>query len=189
MRKVIAEIAISLDGFIEGPNGELDWFIFDDPVSYGSDFLQRFDTIFYGRVAYERFGLQLSPRSDSEAEKEFYVNISNMRRYVFSRSRKHLPGNGMVISGNIDREVLRIKDEEGKDIWLCGGADILKSFAELDLIDEYVFCVHPVVLGGGKPVFRNVNTRINLKLNDQDTRRNGIIHVKYTPQTRKMNRL
>lgn len=191
MRKVIAEIAISIDGFIEGPNGELDWIGTgnchdEDKFLYANNFLKRFDTIFYGRVTYEKFGIaRLESSSHSEAEQEFDNTLSNMRKYVFTRSIKHVPGNGMVISQNVDSEVKRIKDEEGKDIWLCGGANILTTFMSMDLIDEYILSVQPTILGSGKPFFENVTSRFNLKLLRMEKLNSGVVILNYKPVQRK----
>jgi dihydrofolate reductase len=185
MRKVIAEIAISLDGFIEGPNGALDWLVFDEEVPYSSAFLKGFDTIFYGRVAYERFGV---PRSENpslpEGEREFNEMVNNMRKYVFSRTAKHVQGNGMMINNHIESEVKRIRDEEGKNIWLCGGAGIYKTFIDLDLIDEYQLAIQPRVLGSGKPLFRNLATPLNLKLLRTENLKSGVVRLHYQPESR-----
>ncbi len=185
MRKVIFESAISVDGFIEGPDGEMDWLAFGQERFNPTEFLSRFDTIFYGRKAYERFGV---PRSTdefvSEAQREFYFTINQMRKYVFSRKEKHLPGNGMVVSENLETEVKRIREEEGKNIWFCGGPDILKTFADLDLVDEYVFTVHPVALRSGKPLFDGIKRPMNLKLLDKRNLKSGVIGLRYQPESR-----
>jgi dihydrofolate reductase len=185
MRKVIFESAISIDGYMEGPNGELDWLVFEEADGDATAFLAAFDTIFYGRKAYEKFGVPRAPDPELvAAEREFYYTISTMRKYVFSRRKKHVPGNGMVISENLESEVLRIRDEEGKNIWFCGGADILKTFAELDLIDEYILTVHPVVLSEGKSLFGSLKKPLNLKLLNQYNLKSGVVILHYRPESR-----
>ena len=180
-------MAVSLDGFIEGPNGELDWFesdsYRDEEVRYANEFLPGFDTIFYGRVAYEKFGVPrpIDP-AQTEAEREFNNTVNNTRKYVFSRTLKHVAGNGMVINGNMEAEVKRIREEDGKDIWFCGGADILTAFVELDLVDEYVFVVNPVVLGSGKPLFQNIRSRLDLKLIKTQRLKSGVVVLHYRPE-------
>lgn len=188
MRKVIFESAVSIDGFIEGPNGELDWLVLEETEDGVNGFLSGFDTIFYGRKAYERFGIPPSVTPDlPDAEREFYYAISTMRKYVFSRKRKHVPGNGMVVSENLEAEVIRIRGEEGKNIWFCGGADILKTFAELDLIDEYILAVHPVLLYSGKPLFASVKKPLNLKLINRYSLKSGVVILHYCPESRIKN--
>ena len=188
MRKVIFESAVSIDGFIEGPNGEMDWLVFEEEICNASEFLSEFDTIFYGRKAYEKFGIPRFLEPDlPEAEREFYNTIHAMRKYVFSRTEKHVAGNGMVVSENLEAEVIRIREEEGKNIWLCGGADILKTFADLDLIDEYVLTVHPVLLSSGKPLFAGIKKPLNLKLIDKKNLKSGVVILHYRPETRLKN--
>jgi dihydrofolate reductase len=186
MRKLIAEMAVSLDGFIEGPKGEMDWL---EPLPSGvqastffNTFLSAFDTIFYGRVAYERFGVEgaLNP-SLPEEQRLLSSKANNMRKYVFSRKLKHVAGNGMVISNNVEAEVRRIKEEDGRDIWLCGGACITKSLSTLNLIDEYILAVQPVILGSGKPLFHTMTERMRLKLVDKKKLPSGIVLLRYNP--------
>lgn len=185
MRKVILESAISMDGFIEGPNGELDWLICDEEICNAAEFLARFDTVFYGRKAYEKLGIRpLEDGSLSEGAMQFLEDVNGMRKYVFSRVKKHVAGNGMVIFENLEQEVRRISEEEGKNIWFFGGADILKTFAELDLIDEYVLSVHPVLLRSGKALFSDTRNQLNLRLMEKRKLRSGVIKLYYRPESR-----
>lgn len=187
MRKVIFEIAVSVDGFIEGSKGELDWLtpINEEEAICANTFLSEFDTIFYGRDAYEKFGVP-RPLDDiqAEAEREFHLTINNMRKFVFSRKAKHVAGNGMVIGENLEAEVRRISGEDGKNIWFCGGADILKTFIDLDLIDEYMLAVQPVILSSGKSLFRSLPRRLNLKLIKAQNLKSGVVVLYYQPGNR-----
>jgi dihydrofolate reductase len=186
MRKVIAEIAVSVDGLIEGPGGELDWLNFEEETRYANGFLAGIDTIFYGRKTYEKFGLP-RPTDDSvpQDEREFNETINSMRKYVFSRTVKHVAGSGMVIGSNLLEEVNRIKDEDGKDIWLCGGQQIIRVFTGLDLIDEYMLAVQPSILGSGKPLFTDFG---QLKLRLLQTRKltSGVIVLHYLPERKNL---
>jgi dihydrofolate reductase len=175
MRKVIAEIAVSLDGYIEGPNGELDWLIFDEEQEYVNEFLSKFEVIFYGRVAYERFGAFFN------REHNYTETVCSMRKYVFSNTVKHVPGNGMVINDNIEETVMQIREEEGKDIWLCGGAGIIQTFTSLNLVDEYILAVQPVVLGTGKRLFGNIPLPLKLDLIDTERLTSGVVILHYRP--------
>ena len=185
MRKIVFESAMSIDGFIEGPDGDMDW-LFPaaqtcDPVA----FLSGFDTIFYGRKAYEKFGCpRLVSDELSDGEREFFYAIAAMRKYVFSRTAKHVAGNGMVISKDLEREVRRIRDEAGKNIWFFGGPEILRSFAELDLVDEYILTVHPVLLRSGKPLFPGGEKPLNLKLVRKEKLESGVVILHYRPESR-----
>jgi dihydrofolate reductase len=182
MRKIIFEMAMSLDGYIEGPNGELDWLIFEKNGAYTNEFLLDFDTIFYGRLAYEKFGItRVAGPLQTEAQREFYEALNGTRKYVFSRTAKHVLGNAMVIHDNLLTEVRRIRNEDGKNIWLCGGADIFSTFVELDLIDEYIFTIHPRILGSGKLLFQNIRKRLNLKLIHAQNLASGVVALHYIP--------
>jgi len=184
MRKVIFESAVSVDGFIEGPNGEFDWWNFYDGYYNALAFLSRFDTIFYGRKAYERFGAADKTEELPEGQRQFLEAVRYMRKYVFSRAKKHVAGNAMVVSDNIEAEVNRIREEEGRSIWFCGGAEIFRTFADLDLIDEYVLTIHPVVLRSGKPLFDGIKKPLNLELLDKRNLNSGVVKLHYRPQSR-----
>lgn len=186
MRKVIAEIAVSVDGLIVGHGDALDWSAFREETRYVSEFLAGIDTIFYGRKTYEKFGLpRMNDEGVPEDEREFNDAINNMRKYVFSRTVKHVAGSGMVIGTNLQSEVNRIKDEDGKDIWLCGGQQIIKTFAELDLTDEYMVAVQPSILGSGKPLLTDLG---QVKLSLLQTRKltSGVIVLHYLPERKKL---
>jgi len=182
MRKIIAEIAVSVDGYIEGSKGELDWLVFDEEPAFVNNFLSRFEVIFYGRRAYERMGIYLAATAAPDSEIEYHDTFNHIRKYVFTRSRRHVPGNAMVINGSIRERVMQIKAEEGKDIWLCGGAEILSTFANLDLIDQYILSVQPVILGSGKPLFSGVRRRIPLELVHAECLTSGVVLLHYVPK-------
>jgi dihydrofolate reductase len=185
MRKIIFGSAVSVDGFIEGPNGELDWLAYDEGIFDPVAFVSQFDTVFFGRKAYEKFAVSAAAdRQWTTTRWLFHLTISHMRKYVFSRTEKHLAGNGMVISANIPAEVDRIRREQGKNIWFGGGANILNTMAALDLIDEYVLMVHPVSLGIGKPLFAGRKRPLDLHLLDQHRLPSGVMTLRYQPQSR-----
>ena len=164
MRKVILEVSVSLDGFIEGPGGDLDWLRLDPEPCDVERFLSDFDTLFFGRKAYERVAFPIVPEGELWHPDMNLFRLGGIRKYVFSRTRRHVEGNAMVIREDLASEVLRIRAEDGKDIRLCGGADILNVFSDLDLIDRYHLRVHPVLLKEGKPLFQESGYRPELKL-------------------------
>ncbi|MFC4874923.1 dihydrofolate reductase family protein [Negadavirga shengliensis] len=183
MRKVILNLAVSLDGFIEGPHGEIDWCIFDDEVA---DELNRFisnvDTILYGRKSYELFGNYVPGSDGDESEKAFYEKVGQMKKYVFSTTLQEAKANDSLVRDQIAAQVQQIKQGDGKDIWLFGGAGLITSFINLNLIDEYQIGLHPVVLGGGLPLFRDIRERINLNLVQSKAFRSGMTLLYYHPK-------
>lgn len=165
MKKIKLNVAVSLDGLIEGPNGEYDWCFTDQ--DYGmTEFLDSIDTILFGRKSYE---LLIKDFSDYYPDKT---------KYVFSRTILNFP-NATVISDNIVERIYQIKNQPGKDIFLFGGADIVRQLMDADLIDEMHLSVHPVVLGKGKPLFSGLNERKALKLSDSIKYSSGLVQLVY----------
>ncbi len=177
MRKLILGVAVSLDGFIEGPNGEYDWCFTDQ--DYGlSDFFKRIDTLFIGRKTYE---MAQSAQSMGEAGG---TGFPKFKEYIFSTTLTAVKDGAVLIKTNIKEEVEKIKNDssvssEGKDIWLFGGAGLTSSLLNLGLIDEISLAVHPIILGGGKSLFSDITKRIHLKLVDTKTYSTGLVALTY----------
>jgi dihydrofolate reductase len=151
MRKVILGVAVSLDGFIEGPEGEYDWC---PPPSQREmdDFMNRIDSIFFGRKSFELVGAMAFP------EKEVFV---------FSSSLKEVRGKNIhLISGDIAVQVHEIKNKPGKDIWLYGGASLTTTFINEGWVDEMWLGLVPIILGNGKPLFVDIKQRTHFKLKE-----------------------
>lgn len=142
MRKVILDLAVTLDGFIEGPNGEIDWCILDDDMGFDK-FLLGIDTIFYGRVSYDAWGNYQPETSATQAETALWDAVHSKEKIVFS-SQVRDDENATFVSSDIAQTVTDLKAKQGKDIWLYGGAGLIKTFIESNLIDVYRLSVHPV---------------------------------------------
>lgn len=169
MRKIILGLAVSLDGFIEGPNGEYDWCFTDQ--DYGmTDFFKRIDSLFIGRRSYE---LLLKMGDDA------MPGFPKLKEYVFSTTLKEVRPGALLIQGNTKEIVEKIKQEPGKDIWLFGGASLTTSFLNLNLIDEMSLAIHPIILGSGKPLFSDIKNRISLNLIDTKTYSSGLVNLVY----------
>ena len=169
MRKIIVNLCCSLDSFIEGANGEIDWCFTDQ--DYGmTPFLHQVDTIIFGRHSYVQL-LEMAPGA-----------FDDKQRIVISETLKSDKPNTVIISSNIKKEIHKLIDQPGKDIWFFGGASLLSTFLNLDLIDELMIAVHPLILGSGKPLFKNINQRKNLKLTDTKTYSTGLVQLFYKVQ-------
>lgn len=177
MKKIILDLAVTLDGFIEGPNGEIDWCIMDDDMDFDG-FLSGIDTIFYGRVSYDTWGNYQPDAGAGVAEQNLWKNVHAKNKFVFS-SRHRQDENATFISGHITDKVAEIKQQGGKDIWLYGGASLIRSFIGAGLIDVYRISVHPVALGAGKPLFENLQERVKLKLIKTNVFRSGVVQLIY----------
>ena len=160
MRKIIAGLNISLDGFTQGPNGEMDWLNLDKPAGWKdrhADLMQQLksaDTFLLGRVTYQI-------------------------RTILAGSRDVQWKNTKLIKDNVAEEVTKLKREPGKDILVPGGAGIVSTLTDLGLIDEYNLLVNPVVLGKGKHLFKDVNHRRDLKLVKTRTLDSQIVALTY----------
>jgi dihydrofolate reductase len=180
MKKIILNLAVTLDGFIEGPNGEIDWCIMDDDMDFGG-FISSIDTIFYGRLSYDAWGNFQPDATTSPAEKEMWQGIHSKNKFVFS-SQNRQDENAIFISSDIANKVAEIKQQAGKDIWLYGGASLIKTFINLGLIDIYKVSVHPIALGSGKPLFEDLKERIGLRLIETNVFKSGVVQLTYEPK-------
>ena len=178
MRKIILDLAVTLDGFIEGLNGEVDWCIMDPDMGF-DDFLNSVDTILYGRKSYEKWGQYTPDKNASEAERDLWDLVHSKKKLVFSKSLKDVEPGVILINDNIFNQINKMKNESGKNLWLYGGASLITTFIDLGLIDEYRLSVHPVVLGAGKPLFTDVKKRINLELIENKSFSSGVVQLRY----------
>lgn len=168
MRKVILGLAVSLDGFIEGPQGEYDWCFTDQ--DYGlTDFSKRIDALVMGRKTYEVAKAYEGPKPWSDA-----------RTYVFSRTMEPTQ-DVTLLRGDLVKSMRELKSKPGKDLWLFGGAELTTQFINHNLIDEYWLSVHPILLGAGKPLFHDIATRKKLKLLQSKVYDTGLVSLRYAP--------
>jgi dihydrofolate reductase len=169
MRKVVLNLAVSLDGFIEGPNGEYDWCLTDQ--DYGmTEFFSTTDSIFIGRKSYEMV---------AGMEDEYFPVIEKI--YVFSDTLLAVDHEKVevVTSASFDTKVKTILEEEGANIWMFGGASLISAFIEKKLISQIILSVHPLLLGGGKPLFQNLTDKVDLLLVDTKTYDTGLVQLNY----------
>ncbi len=167
MRKVILFIASSLDGFIAGKNGEIDWLFTDRDYGYAG-FFKTIGVVIMGRKTYEQaltFGEY--PYMGAEG-------------YVLSRSRAGTTDENVTfISGDVADFVRSLKAKRGKEIWLVGGSEAIRTFIEHDLIDEFIISIHPVIFGDGIPLFHPPLPKRYLRLQNCKTFDTGLVQVTY----------
>ncbi|MDF1508936.1 dihydrofolate reductase family protein [Robertmurraya sp. DFI.2.37] len=177
-RRVILDLAVTLDGFIEGPNGEVDWCIMDPDMDFNK-FLNQIDTILYGRKSYDIWGQYIPKNEDSDTDKEMWRLVHSKEKYVFSRTQKETDNRAILINDNIVEEVNKLKKKPGRDIWLYGGSSLITTFINLGLVDEFRLSVHPIILGEGKPLFIDINKRINLQIVETKKFSSGVVQLTY----------
>jgi dihydrofolate reductase len=182
MRKLIYSMSVSLDGFMAGPGGEIDWSVPDDELfrfhteqvrELGGHLLGRrlYETMAYWETAEEQPSLP-------EPEREFARIWKDLPKVVFSRTLETVVGNTRLVRDGTAEEVARLKEEPGKDL-AVGGAGLAAGLMELGLIDEFRPFVIPVVLGGGTPFFPAVDEKVALELVETRTFGGGVVYLRY----------
>jgi dihydrofolate reductase len=178
MRKVILSIMVSVDGFIEGPNKELDWHVFDEEMEehMSTQVLNKVDGILLGRVAYQLMADYWPTATDSIAPQ-----MNDLPKIVFSRTLEKTEWKNSRFVKEIANEISSMKQQPGKDLVLFGGAEIAQEFMRLGLIDEYQLIVNPIVLGSGKLLFKEGNDRKKLSLLNTKSFKCGNVLLFYRP--------
>lgn len=168
---------VSLDGYVEGPNRDITWHVWDNEMAeYMMGFFQTVDTFLYGRVSYELM-LEYWPSQTGE-----FADVMNQTpKIVFSRTLDDVEWNSRLVRENVPEEIQRLKQKPGKDLVLFAGADLASTFIQHDLIDEYRLIVNPVVLGEGTPLFQDVQSRLGLRLTQSRSFRCGNVLLCYEP--------
>ena len=182
MKKVIYLMNVSLDGFIEGPNRELDWTSIDqESYRFFNDQQSDMGTLLYGRRLYEVMTYWETADADpsiSEYEREFARIWKNSSKIVFSKTLEQVQGNARLFRGDIAAEITKLKQQPGKDLEV-GGPNLASTFMQLGLIDEYRLVVHPVVLGSGTPFFPALDNPLKLQLIETRTFDSGVVYLRY----------
>lgn len=171
-RRVILYIAQSLDGYIATENNDISWLsiVERDNEDYGyASFIETVDTVFMGRKTYEKvlsFGIEFPHKGRT--------------CYVLSKTLMGADSNVMFFSGDIVDLVAKIKNEEGQNIFIDGGSEVVREFRDNDLIDEYVVSIIPVLLGKGIRLFKDTDTRNNLELTESKVFDSGLVQLRYS---------
>jgi dihydrofolate reductase len=182
MRKVIYSMGVSLDGFIAGPGGEIDWSAPDEELhrfhnqqtrETGAHLLGRrlYEVMTYWETAEENPSLP-------EHEVEFARIWKDLPKIVFSKTLEKVEGNTKLVRDGIAEEVTKLKEQPGKDLGV-GGAGLASTLIKLGLVDEYRLFVSPVLLGGGTPYFPPLEERIDLELVETRTFGSRVVYLRY----------
>ncbi len=183
MRKLIASINMTLDGFCDHTAVIAD----DELHQHYNELLSNAGTLLYGRITYQLMesywpSVVKNP-TGNKPEDEFAVLIDNVSKIVYSRTLKNVDWKNTELKKEVVKEeVLELKQQEGKNIFV-GSPSLIVTLTKLDLIDEYQICVHPVIIGKGLPLFKNINERISLKLLKTKTLGSGAVTLYYEATT------
>jgi dihydrofolate reductase len=182
MRKLIYSMGVSLDGFIAGPDSEIDWSAPDEELHrFHNQQARETGAYLYGRRLYEvmRYWETADEEpSAPEHELEFARIWKDTPKIVFSKTLEEVEGNARLVRDGVAEEVAKLKKQPGKEL-AVGGAGLASTFMKLGLIDEYRLFVSPVVLGGGTPYFPARDERINLELVETQTFGSRVLYVRY----------
>jgi dihydrofolate reductase len=185
MRKLILFMHTSLDGFVAGPNGEMDWINVDEKMfEYAGRQTDNSSTALYGRVTYEMMESYWPTAGNQPNASRHDIEHSNwynkVEKVIVSRSlkNKNIP-NTKIISKNLSEEIEKLKQQPGKDIVIFGSPSASHSLMELNLIDEYRLFISPVLLGKGIPLFKNISDKVNLKLAESNMFSSGVVMLHY----------
>jgi dihydrofolate reductase len=152
MRRVRYSVAMSLDGYIAGPNGESDWIIMDPDIDFRALF-RDFDTVLMGRKTYE-----------AARRKGGGGTMPGLQAYVFSHTLRQSDCPDVTVSDTPKKTLAALRKRSGKDIWLFGGGSLFRSFLDLGLVDTVEVALIPVLLGGGLPLLLHPARLAKLKL-------------------------
>lgn len=167
MKRIRYSVAMSLDGYIAGPNGEADWIIMDPEIDFGA-LMNSFDTILMGRRTFE------------VAQSYGGGTMPGMKAFVVSRTlRQEDHPNVTILSGDLKEDISKLRSGPGKDIWLFGGGTLFRSLLDAGLVDTVEVAVIPVLLGGGMPLLPPPANRAKLKLAGSKAYTTGILSLEY----------
>jgi dihydrofolate reductase len=183
MGKVIVFNMVTVDGYIAGPNGEIDWHRVDDEFNdFAIDQLSSAEGLIFGRVTYQLMA-SYWPTPSALADDPIVAGKMNaIPKLVFSRTLQMADWqNTRLVKTDAAAEISRLKQLPGGDQYVFGSANLARTLIQNGLVDEYRLIVNPVVLGSGLPLFQGVKDPLHLKLANSRTFRNGNVLLYYQP--------
>jgi dihydrofolate reductase len=185
MRKVISFMHVSLDGFVAGAGGEMDWIIMDDEIFKDAmELAATTDAALYGRKTYQMMEAYwptvLTNPTSTALELHHAEWVENIEKIVFSRTLENVTWNNTrLIRGRIAENISALKQRPGEYMTIFGSPALTHSFMEMNLIDEYRINVNPVVLGNGVPLFKNIPHPLALNLLKTKRFSSGVVGFYY----------
>ncbi len=188
MRKLKLQIQMTIDGFISGQNGEMDWMKFpwtEDILDYVREITEPVDTIVLGRKLAGGFIPHWAnvAKDPNNPEYEGGVKYASTHKIVFTKTLdKSIWENTEIAKGDLVEEITNLKNKPGKDIIAYGGGEFVSALIKNKLIDELHIFVNPSAIGSGMPIFKELSEMQNFNLADAQKFDCGIIVMKYTPK-------
>ena len=183
MRKVFLFMMVTLDGFFEGPNHEIDWHNVDEEFNdFAIQQLDEVGMLLFGRVTYELMASYWPTPSAKEDDPVVADKMNSVPKLVFSKTLDKVEwSNTRLVKEHIAEEVSRLKQQQDGDLAIFGSSDLTVSLLEMGLVDELRIMVNPVVLGSGKRLFEGIHDRLKLKLLKTKTFGSGNVLLYYQP--------
>lgn len=185
MRRLVLFMHTSLDGFVAGPNGEMDWIIVDEEMfDYAGKRTNEADTALYGRVTYEMMESYWPTAAEQPGATKHDIEHSGwynkVTKVILSRTMKgaNLP-NTKIISDNVSNEIIQLKQAPGQDILIFGSPSAVHSLMTENLIDDYWLFINPILLAQGIPLFKGIKDKTKLKLMETIPFASGVVCLHY----------
>jgi dihydrofolate reductase len=185
MRKIVLFIHTSLDGFVAGPDGKIDWIIVDNEIfDYAGNRTNEADTALYGRVTYEMMESYWPTAADKPNASKHDIQHSTwynkVPKVILSKTMRGVNlSNTTIISDNVANEIAKLKQQDGKEIVIFGSPSIGHLLMQENLIDDYWFFVNPILLGEGIPLFKNIQHKTRLKIVTSNAFTSGVVCLHY----------
>jgi dihydrofolate reductase len=187
MRKLVVSLNVTLDGFVAADDESLDWhppYWTDEIAETTAELLSRADTILLGRNTYQAMAaywpFQAKCMSFPRTDIAYADMMNNYQKVVLSSTMNAVWwNNSLLLNGNLQKEITRLKKQHGRDILTYGSISVVKKLTAVNLVDEYQFWVHPVILGHGKPLFNKLKNNMSLKLAWQKVFSSGVVLMVY----------
>lgn len=183
MRKLKLQVQMSIDGYIAGPNGEMDWMIWNwdqELKDYVTVLTKPVDTIVLGRKLAEGFIAHWEGQYNTPETREEARDFHQIPKVVFTNTIKDNPWNNTSLAHNLTDDIKKLKESNGSDIIAYGGGTFVSSLIKKGLIDEFFLFVNPTALGKGMPIFEELSDRQSLKLMESKAFDCGITLLHYT---------
>jgi dihydrofolate reductase len=186
MRKVFCFNMMTIDGFFEGPNREIDWHHVDGEFNeFAAHQLNEVDILLFGRVTYELMANYWPSESAVKNDPIIANKMNAIPKIVFSKTLKKVEWNNTrIVQENIAKEISKLKQQPGKDIAIFGSSNLAANLSPLDFVDEYRIMINPVILGKGHPLFNGIDNRLDLKLVKAKTFNSGNVLLYYQIERR-----
>lgn len=184
MRTLKLQMQLSVDGYVAGPNGEMDWMAWDwgdDIKQYVTILTKNVDTIVLGRKMAEGFIPHWTAAAQAPDADEFTNKMVDLQKVVFSKTLTESPWENTKVIADLVEGIKKLKTTAGADIMAYGSAGLASALIKEGLVDDFHFFINPAAIGEGMPIFKLLNTTLNLKLVKSQAFEVGIVVLNYQP--------